>query len=144
VEVTIRRSRPEDAEGIHHCLDVVARERRHIAPVEGPGVERVRAFIASFPERSVIQHVVVDGRTEDILCMALLLPPLGEGARRARRRPGLRAPRHPRGRPPESPRPCARDLPPIPETTFQARHTLPDAVRYPAAMARVQILYCET
>jgi ribosomal protein S18 acetylase RimI-like enzyme len=61
MDVTIRSSRPEDAEGIHHCLDVVARERRHIAMVEGPGVEQVRAFIASFPERSVIQHVAVDG-----------------------------------------------------------------------------------
>lgn len=59
--ITIRSSQPEDAEGIHHCLDVVARERRYIAMVKGPGVERVRDFIASFPERSVIQHVAVDG-----------------------------------------------------------------------------------
>ncbi len=43
--MSIRRSRPDDAESFCRCLDVVARERRWLAVVEGPSLPSVQSFL---------------------------------------------------------------------------------------------------
>ena len=58
-DITIRHSTLEDAEGICLCLDVVARERRHIAMVEAPTLEEVRAFLAAMSARAFIQFIAL-------------------------------------------------------------------------------------
>jgi RimJ/RimL family protein N-acetyltransferase len=58
-DVTIRRSAFEDADGLQRCLDAVARERRHIAMVEGPTLEQVRAFLREARSRRIIQWVAL-------------------------------------------------------------------------------------
>jgi len=60
-DVVPRLSCPADAEGIWSCLDSVARERVHIAMVEAPPLEQVRAFLGDAPERGIIQFVALDG-----------------------------------------------------------------------------------
>jgi ribosomal protein S18 acetylase RimI-like enzyme len=52
---------PDDAEGIHHCLDTVAHERRHIAMVEAPSLTDVRAFLEEKPSHGLIQFVALVG-----------------------------------------------------------------------------------
>jgi ribosomal protein S18 acetylase RimI-like enzyme len=46
-ELALRRSTPDDAEGVHRALDAVARERRYLGFLEAPSVENVRAFLSS-------------------------------------------------------------------------------------------------
>ena len=36
---------PEDIEGFHRCLDIVARERRYVAMTEAPPLDRIRDFV---------------------------------------------------------------------------------------------------
>ena len=57
----IRPSTPEDAEGIWRCLDTIARERRHIAMLEAPTLEQVRAFMRAVSAQGVIQFVALSG-----------------------------------------------------------------------------------
>jgi len=58
-DFSIRLSTLEDAESLQRCLDAVARERRHIAMVEGPTLEQVRAFLGAVHARGVIQLVAL-------------------------------------------------------------------------------------
>lgn len=56
----IRLIRTEDAEGFHACLDAVARERRYLAQVEAPPLEKVRGFVAQSVADGVAQFVAVE------------------------------------------------------------------------------------
>jgi ribosomal protein S18 acetylase RimI-like enzyme len=93
---TVRPSTPADADGVRHCLDAVARERRHIAMVEAPAPEDVRSFFSSMASRGVIQFVALAGaevvgwcdvtrkpiegfRHSAVLGMGLLQPYRGRG-----------------------------------------------------------------
>ena len=58
-DFTLRPSSPADAEAVWRCLDTVARERRHIAMVEAPAVDQVRAFLSTTSERGIIQFVAL-------------------------------------------------------------------------------------
>jgi RimJ/RimL family protein N-acetyltransferase len=58
-DLTIRRSTLDDADGLQRCLDAVARERRHLAMVEGPTLEQVREFLRAMDARGVIQVVAL-------------------------------------------------------------------------------------
>jgi putative acetyltransferase len=48
------------ADSFHACLDAVARERRHLAQVEAPPLERVRAFVRENIAAGVPQFVALD------------------------------------------------------------------------------------
>ena len=53
----------EHVEGFAAAIDGVARERKHIAFLEGPPVERVRAFVEGNRKRDLPHFVaLVDGR----------------------------------------------------------------------------------
>ncbi|MGE3344737.1 MAG: N-acetyltransferase family protein [Vicinamibacterales bacterium] len=54
---TIRPSVPEDAPALRSCLDVVARERRYIAMLEGPSLEQLRTYLELLSTRGGIQQV---------------------------------------------------------------------------------------
>ena len=59
----IRQIQLQDAEGFRACLDAVARERRYLAQVEAPPIERVREFVAQSVEQDAAQYVaVVEGK----------------------------------------------------------------------------------
>jgi ribosomal protein S18 acetylase RimI-like enzyme len=49
------------AEGFHACLDVVARERRYLAQVEAPPLERIEAFVRESVANDAAQFMAVDG-----------------------------------------------------------------------------------
>jgi ribosomal protein S18 acetylase RimI-like enzyme len=51
----------EYIEGFHHCLDSVARERRHLAFVQAPPLESVRHFVLSNIARNMPQFVALSG-----------------------------------------------------------------------------------
>ena len=55
----IRQIQLEDAAGFRECLDAVARERRYLAQVEAPPLERVREFVAQSVEQNTAQYVAV-------------------------------------------------------------------------------------
>lgn len=60
---TVRQIELGDVEGFHACLDSVARERRYLAQVEAPPLEKVRDFVAKSVENNAAQYVaVVDER----------------------------------------------------------------------------------
>lgn len=61
--VQIRRIQIEDAESFRECLDAVARERRYLAQVEAPPLERVRQFVGESVANDAAQYVaMIDGR----------------------------------------------------------------------------------
>ena len=49
------------AAGFRACLDTVARERRFLAQVEAPPLERVQQFVADGLEKDAVQFVALDG-----------------------------------------------------------------------------------
>ena len=49
------------AAGFHACLDAVAREKRFLAQVEAPPLERVQQFVADGLEKDAVQFVALDG-----------------------------------------------------------------------------------
>jgi putative acetyltransferase len=49
------------ATGFHACLDAVARERRYLAQVEAPPLERVLGFVSDSVRNQSAQLVVLDG-----------------------------------------------------------------------------------
>jgi putative acetyltransferase len=55
----IRRIELDDATGFHQCLDSVARERRYLAQVEAPPIERVREFVAQSVEQDAAQYLAL-------------------------------------------------------------------------------------
>jgi putative acetyltransferase len=63
MSIIIRQIQLEDAAGFRECLDSVARERRYLAMVEAPPLERIQDFVAQSVEQNAAQFVaVVDGR----------------------------------------------------------------------------------
>jgi RimJ/RimL family protein N-acetyltransferase len=50
----------EHADGFHAVLDLVARERKYLAMVEAPPLEKVREFIRRNVSRGALQWVAVD------------------------------------------------------------------------------------
>ncbi len=60
---TIRQITLQDAAGFRECLDSVARERKYLAQVEAPPIDKVREFVAQSVESNAAQYVAVaDGR----------------------------------------------------------------------------------
>jgi putative acetyltransferase len=49
------------AAGFRDCLDAVAREKRFLAQVEAPPLERVQQFVADGLEKDAVQFVALDG-----------------------------------------------------------------------------------
>lgn len=49
------------AEGFRACLDVVARERRYLAQIEAPPLERIEAFVRESIANDAAQFMAVDG-----------------------------------------------------------------------------------
>ena len=49
------------AEGFRACLDAVARERRYLAQVEAPPLERIEAFVRESVANDAAQFMAVDG-----------------------------------------------------------------------------------
>jgi ribosomal protein S18 acetylase RimI-like enzyme len=49
------------AESFRACLDVVARERRYLAQVEAPPLERIEAFVRESIANDAAQFMAVDG-----------------------------------------------------------------------------------
>jgi putative acetyltransferase len=58
---TIRQIQVQDAEDFRACLDSVARERRYLAQVEAPPIDKVHEFIAQSVEQDAAQYVAVVG-----------------------------------------------------------------------------------
>jgi len=56
----IRQIQLHDAEGFRACLDSVARERRYLAQVEAPPLEKVREFVAQSVVQDAAQYVAVN------------------------------------------------------------------------------------
>ena len=52
---------PAYAASFRTCLDVIARERRYIAQVEAPPIERVEAFVRDNASSAGIQFFALDG-----------------------------------------------------------------------------------
>ena len=59
--VLLRPAEARDLESFLRCLDVVARERRYLAMVEGPSREQADAFLADARARGMLQQVAVVG-----------------------------------------------------------------------------------
>jgi ribosomal protein S18 acetylase RimI-like enzyme len=55
--IAIRPIREEDAPAFHAVLDAVCRERRYLAQVEAPPLERVRAFVRANVQAGLAQFV---------------------------------------------------------------------------------------
>jgi ribosomal protein S18 acetylase RimI-like enzyme len=51
------------ADGFHACLDTVARERKYLAHIEAPPLDRVRAFVQQNVSLGAAQFVAIDGKT---------------------------------------------------------------------------------
>ena len=49
------------AAGFRDCLDAVAREKRFLAQVEAPPLERVQQFVVDGLEKDAVQFVALDG-----------------------------------------------------------------------------------
>ena len=58
--IRIVDTQEQHIEGAHRCLDVVARERRHLALLEAPPLDATRAFIQSLLTGGGIHVVAVD------------------------------------------------------------------------------------
>ncbi|HZP67048.1 MAG TPA: GNAT family N-acetyltransferase [Rudaea sp.] len=48
-------------EGFHACLDAVAREKKFLAQIEAPPLERIRGFVRESVASDVAQFVALDG-----------------------------------------------------------------------------------
>ena len=59
MQPTIRRIELHDAEGFRACLDSVARERKYLAQVEAPTLEKVREFVAQSAAQDAAQYVAI-------------------------------------------------------------------------------------
>ena len=49
------------AAGFRACLDAVARERRYLAQVEAPALERIEAFVRDSVKNNAAQYVALEG-----------------------------------------------------------------------------------
>jgi putative acetyltransferase len=52
----------EHAAGFHACLDAVAREKRYLAQVQAPSIERVEGFVRESVSGDAVQFVALDGQ----------------------------------------------------------------------------------
>ncbi|HVU37005.1 MAG TPA: GNAT family N-acetyltransferase [Opitutales bacterium] len=59
----IRQITLAEVAAFHATLDAVARERRYLAMLEGPRLERVREFVAKNIEHDYVHLVAMDGPT---------------------------------------------------------------------------------
>ena len=59
--VLLREAAARDLDSFLRCLDVVARERRYLAMVEGPTRAEAEAFLADAHARGMVQQVAVAG-----------------------------------------------------------------------------------
>lgn len=63
MQATIRQIETGDAPGFHECLDAVARERRFLAQLQAPPLEKVRGFVQQSVDQDAAQFVaIVDGK----------------------------------------------------------------------------------
>lgn len=83
--IKIVRTAESYAEGFHSCLDAVARERRHIALVQAPPLERIEldVFASNKPAIALYEKLgftregikrgarKIDGVSDDVVLMAL-------------------------------------------------------------------------
>lgn len=60
-QIEIREIEEADIPGFRECLDSVARERRFLAQLEAPPMEKTREFVRASMERGDIRVVAVDG-----------------------------------------------------------------------------------
>lgn len=56
---TIRQIELQDAEEFRACLDSVARERKYLAQVEAPPLEKIREFVAQSVGQDAAQYVAI-------------------------------------------------------------------------------------
>ena len=61
MQPTIRRIQLSDAESFRTCLDSVARERKFLAQIEAPPLEKVHGFVAQSVEQDAAQYVAIVG-----------------------------------------------------------------------------------
>ena len=59
ISVEVRRISEADIPGFRDCLDAVARERKFLAQIEGPPLEKVKAFVLSNIQSNVPQFVAI-------------------------------------------------------------------------------------
>jgi putative acetyltransferase len=59
MQPTIRQIQLRDAESFRVCLDSVARERKFLAQVEAPALEKIHGFVAQSVEQDAAQYVAV-------------------------------------------------------------------------------------
>ena len=60
VNVVILPIAESHAEGFRACLDAVAREKKYLAQIEAPPIERVRSFVRESVASGVAQFVALD------------------------------------------------------------------------------------
>lgn len=60
-QIEIREIEEDDIQGFRECLDAVARERRFLAHLEAPSMEKTQEFIRASMEKGDIRVVAVDG-----------------------------------------------------------------------------------
>lgn len=61
MSIDIVRIAEAHAAGFHACLDAVAREKRYLAQVEAPALDRTLAFVRDNIARDASQFVALDG-----------------------------------------------------------------------------------
>jgi RimJ/RimL family protein N-acetyltransferase len=61
MEVSIARMAIEHVEGFHRALDVIARERKYLAYLEAPPLEKTREFVMNNMAKGCSQFVAVAG-----------------------------------------------------------------------------------
>jgi RimJ/RimL family protein N-acetyltransferase len=71
-KIDIRPIRRSDAASFRDCLDSVARERRYLAQLEAPPLERMQEFVAANIDSNAVQYVAVEG--ERVVGWADILP----------------------------------------------------------------------
>ena len=59
--VLLREAGARDLDSFLRCLDVVARERRYLAMVEGPSRAEAEAFLADARARGMVQQLALSG-----------------------------------------------------------------------------------
>ena len=60
--IEVRQIREEDIESFHAAVDVVARERKYLALLEAPPIERARGFVQRNIEKGYPQLVAITDR----------------------------------------------------------------------------------
>jgi putative acetyltransferase len=61
MSITIAPISLAHAAGFHACLDAVAREKRYLAQIEAPPLERIEAFVRDSVAADAVQFVALDG-----------------------------------------------------------------------------------